>query len=74
MSRYSEVHRQTACAPVCCCVRRSVFCVGCELTEDGDRPKHVAARQGEIYISVICAFFRLRVCDQTQCTERILRK
>jgi hypothetical protein len=25
---------------------------GCELTEDGDQPKHVAARQDEIYISI----------------------
>jgi len=29
---------------------------GCEVPEDGDQPKHVAARLGETYISVICVF------------------
>ena len=45
--------RALLCVAVCVSVG---FCVGCELTEDGDQPKHVAARWGEIYISVICAF------------------
>jgi len=29
---------------------------GCELNEDGDQPKHVAARTDEIYVSIICVF------------------
>ena len=41
------------CVAVCVSVG---FCVGCELTENGDQPKHVATRWGEIYMSVICAF------------------
>jgi len=34
----------------------SVKLFGCELPEDGDQHKHVEARSGEIYISIICAF------------------
>jgi len=30
--------------------------VGCELPEDGDQPKLVGTRRGEIYINIICAF------------------
>jgi len=30
--------------------------IGCELPEDGDQSKHVEARYGEIYISIICTF------------------
>jgi len=30
---------------------------GYELPEDGDEPKQVEARQGEINISIICAYF-----------------
>jgi len=33
--------RALLCVAVCISVG---FCVGCELTEDGERPKHVAAR------------------------------
>ena len=31
---------------------------GCELLEDGDRPKNVAPRYGGICFSIICAFVR----------------
>ena len=38
---------------------------GCELTGDGDQPKHVAARYGKIslYISVIVRLLVLRDCN-----------
>jgi len=48
---------------VCICVGNSdssliikYIAMSFELPEDGDQLEHVGARQGEIYVSIICAF------------------
>ena len=35
------------------------------LPKDGNHPKHVAAKLGEIYISVIRAFFGIKECNHS---------
>jgi len=47
----------TVCVSVGLCVRALLLPLfGCESPVDGDRLKHVAAREGEIYIDIICRF------------------
>ena len=43
------------------------------LPKDGNHPKYVAARLGEIYISIIRAFIGTKDCNHSQCAERIIR-